>query len=105
MPRAAEPAQQVQPDRGVTRAPVERRGQAVVEELDMVDDGVGVEDRLLRLEPIHPERHVCVPDRIELTGDADLIERVRPQCLQQPVVLLPARSLFRHARGSCRPAG
>ena len=96
VPRAAEPAQQVQPDRGVARAPVERRCQAVVEELDVVDDGVGVERGRLRLEPIHPERQMRVSDRIELTGDADSIERVRPQRLQQPVVLLPARSLFRH---------
>ncbi len=96
LPRAAETAQQVQPDRRVARAPVERRGQAVVEQLDVVDDGVGVEDRLLRLQPVDPELHLCVPDRFELIGDADSVERVRPQRLQQPVVLLPARSLFRH---------
>ena len=66
-----------------------------MEQLDMFDHGIGVEDVRLRLEPIDPERHMRVPDRIELTGDAELIERERAQRLEQPVVLLAARSFVR----------
>ena len=77
VPRPRQEPQHPKSDCWVTRAPLECSRHAVVEQLEVLDHGVGVHDRLVTLEPAQPERHLCVAERCELTGGAGPLDRVR----------------------------
>ena len=48
----------------------------------------------MTVQPVQPERHLRIPERLELTRGAGSLDRVRPQRLEEAVVLIAVGPLL-----------